>query len=301
MRKEELLRGAYDLHIHAAPDVVPRSQDLPSLARAAAQAGMEGILIKDHTTSTVGRCYSLNRINAAKPRLFSSLALNPPVGGVNPSAVESALRCGADVVFFPTYGSANHIARWGAGKPPTAFPLPGGYSGISILDEDSRIIAECETILRMVADYDAALGTGHLSPTESLVLLKEAVRCGVKRMIVTHASESVTAMPVEQQAEAARMGAFIEHSFFGLTESCPGRVSLDLVCEQIRRVGVESVILTSDFGQVANAPPVEGFLFYLQEMRKKGFSAEEIGIMVRENPKKLLERRGSEVGDQRSD
>lgn len=297
MRKEELLRGAYDLHIHAAPDVVPRSQDLPDLVRAASQAGMGGILIKDHTTSTVGRCYSMNRISNAKLRLFSCLALNPPVGGLNPSAVESALRCGADLIFFPTYGAANHIAKWGAGKPPTAFPLPGGgYSGISILDGRSDLLPACEVILRLAAQFDAAVGTGHLSAMESMVLLRAAARCGVKRMIVTHASESVTPMPIEQQEEAARLGAFIEHSFFALTESCPGRVSLDFVCRQIREVGVESVILTSDFGQLANAPPVEGFLFYLQEMKKKGFSAQEIGIMVRENPRRLIERRRESAG-----
>ena len=87
-----------------------------------------------------------------------------------------------------------------------------------------------------------------------------------------------------------------EASFFALTEGCPGRVSLDFVCRQIREVGVESVILTSDFGQAANAPPVEGFLFHLQEMRKKGFSAEEIGIMVRENPKRLIETRRQNAG-----
>lgn len=292
MHIRDLLVGAYDLHIHAQPDVVRRAQDLPALAKAAAHAGMAGLLIKDHTTSTVGRCYTANQVFAEGPRFFGGLALNPPVGGINPSAVESALRAGADVVFFPTYGAAHHISRWGAGKPPTAFPLPaGGYKGISILDENSQMIRECEVILRMIAAYDAVLGTGHLSVPEILALLRLGSLCGVKRMLVNHVTESVIAMGVEEQREAVRLGAFIEHSFFALTASCPQSVPLDVMCDQIRQVGVEHVILTSDFGQVANPPPVEGFAFYLEKVRAQGFSAEELRVMVHDNPAKLISGR----------
>jgi hypothetical protein len=35
--------------------------------------------------------------------LFSAVVLDPPVGSLNPSAVEAALRLEADVVFFPTF------------------------------------------------------------------------------------------------------------------------------------------------------------------------------------------------------
>ena len=294
MNVADILSGAYDLHIHAQPDVVQRAQDLPSLARTAAQAGMAGLLIKDHTTSTVGRCYTMNRVLDREPRFFSGLALNPPVGGLNPSAVESALRAGTDVIFFPTYGAAHHITRWGAGQPPTAFPLPeGGYTGISIFDENSRLRSECEGILRLIAAHDAVLGTGHLSVPETLELLRLASQCGVKRMLVNHVTESVIAMGIEEQSEAARLGAFIEHSFFALTASCPQSVPLSLMCDQIRQVGVDHLILTSDFGQVANPPPVEGFAFYLDKMRAQGFSTEELRVMTHDNPEKLISGRAS--------
>jgi hypothetical protein len=294
MKTETLLRGAYDLHIHAQPDVVRRAQDLPSLAKAAAQAGMAGLLIKDHTTSTVGRCYTMNRALDGGPRFFSGLALNPPVGGLNPSAVESALRAGVDVIFFPTYGAAHHITRWGAGQPPTAFPLPEGeYTGISIFDANSLTHAECEPILRMIAAHDAVLASGHLSVPETLALLRLANRCGVKRMLVNHVTESVIAMSVEDQKEAVRLGAFIEHSFFALTASCPQRVPLSRMCEQIRQLGVGQVILTSDFGQVANPLPVEGFAFHLDQMRAQGFSTDELRVMIHDNPKKIISGRAA--------
>jgi hypothetical protein len=297
MKIEKLLAGAYDLHIHAQPDVVRRAQDLPALARSAHQAGLAGLLIKDHTTSTVGRCYTMNRIIEGDLRFFSGVALNPPVGGLNPSAVESALREGADVVFFPTYGAAHHIVRWGAGKPPTAFPLPDGvYSGITILDENAHLRSECESILRMIAAHDAVLGTGHLSVPEILALLRLGKACGVRRMLVNHVTESVIAMDVEEQREAVRLGAFVEHSFFALTPSCPQHVSLETLCDHIRQLGADHVILTSDFGQVANPAPVEGFIFYLEKMRAKGFSDEALRTMILDNPKKLIAGRAGSSG-----
>ena len=167
MNLRSVLEGAYDLHVHCSPDLVPRAQDLLEVAESARQAGLGGILLKDHTTSTVGRAYTLNRLMKGAIRLFSSLALNPPVGGLNPSAVESALRSGADVIYFPTYGAKHHITRWGAGKPPTAFPLGDrDRVGIRVVEEGGSLKPVCREILKMIAEHDAVLATGHVSPED---------------------------------------------------------------------------------------------------------------------------------------
>lgn len=292
MTIKEVMRGAYDLHVHASPDVVRRSQNLTELSKSALQAGMEGIVIKDHTASTVGRCFVLNQTHRGRIRFFSTLALNPPVGGLNPIAVEAALRAGVDMIFFPTYGAKNHITRWGLGKPPTTFPVPDyDFEGIGIIDEGQKLLKECEIILKMLAKFDAVLATGHISPEESLELLDMAVRHGVRRMVVTHASESVVAMTLEQQREAVKMGALIEHSFFAMTESCPNPVPLEMIYEQIREIGVAHVILSSDFGQTSNPSPVEGLAFYLEKIGELGFSDEELGIMTHDNPRRLVSGR----------
>lgn len=292
MKMKSLLEGAYDIHIHCGPDLIPRKQDVVDLVKAAHEAGMAGILVKDHTTSTVGRVHAVNRMMQGKTRLFSSIALNPPVGSLNPTAVEAALREGVDIVYFPTYGARNHIAIWGAGKPPTAFPLPGDdFQGLSILDEKGELKPECETILGMIASFDAVLATGHVSPEESLILLTAAKKQGVKRMVVNHASMQVTDMTVEQQREAANLGSFIEHSFFAVTKSCPGTIPLEKIRDQVLQVGVDHCIISSDFGQASNPAPVEGFKLYLEELRKLGLTDDELRVMIVDNPVRLLENR----------
>lgn len=110
-------------------------------------------------------------------------------------------------------------------------------------------------------------------------------------MAVTHASEAVTPMRVDKQKKAVSLGALIEHCFFAVTESCPGAIALENIASQIREVGVENVILSSDFGQPANPKPVEGFAFYVDKMRGLGFKDEELSVMISENPKRLLSNR----------
>jgi len=287
--KLHLLNGAYDIHIHAAPDLIPRAMDLRQLCLEAERAGMAGILLKDHCTSTVGRVAALNLMSSGTCRFYSALALNPPVGSLNPTAVEAALRAGTDVIYFPTYGAAHHIAIWGAGKPPTAFPLPAnGFAGTVIIDDRNDLKPEALEILKLIAEHNAILATGHISAKESLILLRQAKKMAVERMLVTHATESVPAFTVAQQQEAIELGAIVEHSFFAATPSCPGTISLENMRDSIRQTGVEHVILSSDFGQTSNGNPVRNFLHHLEKISELGFDEPEIRQMICLNPGRLL-------------
>ena len=291
MKIQRLLEGAYDIHVNASPDVVPRAMDVIQLAKAALEQKMAGLLVKDHTTATTGRVYVLNRLLEGTCHFFSSLALNAPVGFANSSAVESALRSGTDLIYLPTYGAQNHIKKWGLGKPPTAFPVSrDDKKGFSLLEATDKVKNDIDAILKMITSYDAVLGTGHLSPVESLELIKHAKEAGVIRIVVTHASESVVDMGPDQQKEAANMGAMIEHCFFAVTDICPGKIQLEKIRDQIRYVGISSSILSTDFGQVKNVSPIEGFSYYLEKMRTLGFSEDELRVMIHDNPKKLIEK-----------
>ena len=55
MDLNHLLKGAYDMHIHTAPDVTPRKCDDLELARRLQAAGMAGCAIKSHYMDTSGR------------------------------------------------------------------------------------------------------------------------------------------------------------------------------------------------------------------------------------------------------
>jgi hypothetical protein len=100
-RARELLRGAYDTHMHISPDVVPRIVDDVTLARRFADLGMDGFVLKSHYNSTAERAAV---VRAAVPgvRVLGAIVLNRAVGGMNPLAVEVAGREGARTVWLPT-------------------------------------------------------------------------------------------------------------------------------------------------------------------------------------------------------
>jgi hypothetical protein len=65
-------------------------------ARAAQEAGMRGILIKNHFAMTANRARMV--IDETGFPVFGGIALNLSVGGLNPQAVEVALKFGAKIV-----------------------------------------------------------------------------------------------------------------------------------------------------------------------------------------------------------
>ena len=285
--KNLCLKGAIDFHVHCAPDVVPRAQDAFDLAKAAHEAGMAAVGLKDHTTSTLGRCHVLNRLYPEGPRFLSSLVLNPQIGGLNPAAIESALKAGLEIIYFPTFAAQHHLDRLGPETTPVPHPK-SGFEPIRILDEDGNLVAPVFKILEEIAAHHAILATGHLSPGESVSFLEMAADAGVKKMIVTHASESVPNMSVADQKRCVELGALIEHSLLAVTPCCPGTISLESVVNQIRAVGVEHCMVSSDFGQVENGPPVEAFYSHLEKLTALGITEAELTQLVSENPSRLL-------------
>jgi hypothetical protein len=87
------LEGAIDLHVHAAPSLMPRYADDRELAREAAEAKMGGFALKAHEGDTTGRAYHLQQ-NFPELAIFGGFEVIPPVGGLNPAAVETSLRLG---------------------------------------------------------------------------------------------------------------------------------------------------------------------------------------------------------------
>ena len=62
----------------------------------------------------------------------------------------------------------------------------------------------------------------------------------------------------------------------------------DAFAEIIGKVGAEHSILATDLGQIHNPPPVEGMRVFIQILLEKGMNPQDIEIMVKKNPAKLL-------------
>ena len=113
---QELLHGAYDLHIHTSPSHFPRLLDDFTLVEQAAAAGMAGVMLKSHYEPTGARAAMVNlRLGQLGTAAYGGIVLNWPVGGLNPYAAESSLKMGGRFVWMPTRDAANSLAAGGNG------------------------------------------------------------------------------------------------------------------------------------------------------------------------------------------
>jgi len=101
-----LLQGTFDTHVHSGPDVLPRRFNDFDLAQLAQERGFGGFVLKSHHASTADRA-TLLRMLYPGVNVYGAIALNNPVGGLNPTAIDIAARLGAKVVWLPTVDSAN--------------------------------------------------------------------------------------------------------------------------------------------------------------------------------------------------
>src|SRR5262245_53915159 len=94
-----LLKGAVDLHCHSGPAAMPRILDHREALQDAADAGFRALLYKDHFYLGTPHAKMLEIICPdSGVKLFSGIALNNASGGINPHAVDHAIKIGAEIV-----------------------------------------------------------------------------------------------------------------------------------------------------------------------------------------------------------
>ncbi len=293
-RARELVRGAYDLHVHSGPDVMPRRIDDIALAQRFRDVGLAGYVIKSHYVPTAERAAV---VRAAVPGVDvrGSITLNRAVGGLNPLAVEIAGREGALIVWLPTVDAANERRHLSSASPGAKLPYwarlqremqEAGFaiSPVDIIDAAGRVVEELRAVLRIVAKYDMVLATGHLGRAEIFAVVQAAREEGVRKIVVTHPDFPSQALSLEDQCALADLGAYMEHCF---TPLYSGKVSWETAVAHIRGVGPERVILSTDLGQPDNPPVEDGLALFADRLLEAGFSENEVYTMAVRNTVRL--------------
>ena len=288
----ELLQGAVDIHIHHGPDLYPRIQDAFELAQDAKAAGMRGVCLKTHNFPTAPMAL-LARKHVPGIDIFGSITCNLEVGGVNPSAVEAAIKYEARQIWLPTIDSTNHALVTGSvGQHGRGLTIKGGLSDYArkkprlfLVDDEGNLAPALHEIFSMVADADIILNLGHISFKEMTAIVPAAQRAGVKRIICDHPFFSC--LSLGQQSELADQGVWIN---FTAGELLPRwwRVSVADFAAAIRNVGVPRAVISSDCGQLHNPPMVEALRITCQLLLEDDFTADEIKRLLHHNPAELL-------------
>lgn len=283
------LEGVIDLHAHVAPETAAlnfqRSVDAIEAAEVAHIYGMRGMVFKEHNTETASWAYLVSQV-VPDIELFGGIVLNRAVGGINPVAVESmALTRGGrgKVVYMPTVDSE--------------YSNPDSPNVVRV-SSNGKLLPEVYEVLDVIAKYDLGLSTGHVSPEESLMLIRAAREAGVDKIYVQHPNHGSVVMSMATMKEAVRLGALIEIvlSGQGLTGGGPAVVDPENPVQDygpqkiadIRALGPENIVITSDLGQPGRVTHAEAFRRALVDLADAGFTQEEIDLMTRRNPARFL-------------
>jgi len=217
--------------------------------------------------------------------VLGGLVLNATAaGGINPEAVRTALTVGGRVFWLPTVSAENHQAFVKAGASELLRNLTSTNVAVPVV-RDGRTVPELDSVLRLLAEADAVLATGHISPAESEAVIARAQEMGVNRIVVTHPELQLVSMPVEVQRRLAARGVMFERCYINLLHD--GRTAADILAVA-REVGVGSTILATDLGQADNPPGPEGLGIFHGLLAEAGMTDSEWDLMARKNPARLL-------------
>lgn len=275
-----LLRDIVDLHIHTAPDVRPRRFDDLAMAFLAKDCGARAIVLKSHHNSTVERAVMADQ-QVSGIRVFGGVVLNRTVGGLNPSAVETAVQIGAKIIWMPTLEARNHLLIHPSGMCPEE-------TGITLI-QDGVLRPEMTTILEIIRDAGVVLGTGHVGKKEMNLLLQKAHDMGIGKLLINHPEHRVTNLSLDEQRELLeRFPVLFERCYAQPAGGGKYRENLEDNLAAIRSLGEQSTVIASDAGQVESLPWNESMTKYVRYLLDNGVGEEAIRNMISIRPGALL-------------
>lgn len=285
------VQNACDMHMHTSPDIFDRVADDVEMAQICQEAGMRAIVFKCHADTTMTRAWHTQR-QVPGIRVFGGITLNLQAGGLNPAAVDVALKLGAVQVWMPSYHSLAHFKATGkmggyghqGADVSTSYPV----EPVTILDSNGNLKPEVLQIIALVKRHNAVLGTSHLGADEALTLIRAARDAGCEKVLLTHPFFAPPSCTVRQVKEAVELGAFVEFCAGNALSPIPSPIALELYKEAIDACGSGQFIISSDCGHPRKTYPPETIRMFAQSLTYKGVKEKDLEQMMVHNYDKLL-------------
>ena len=151
-------------------------------------------------------------------------------------------------------------------------------------------------ILELIAKKNVVLNTGHISPKETLTLVKAAKVLGVEKILVP--SNNFNKTTIEKLKSH---NVYFEFSYFFVSKATEvplthvdseshkiKGLNLKTLKDLIEAADPKNVILSSDCGVSILPKPHLGFYQFIKQVHELGFTIEEIDYMIKTNSKRLF-------------
>ena len=288
---DDMLEGAIDIHCHIDLEFSARERkrepEFAWIPKAEAMA-MRGVVLKSHWWPTINVVPYILGTTKTNLSLWSSVALNITAGGPNPCVIESCAELGGKMVFLPTWSARNDVERGGFShriksyyRHSAELENPQYY----FLDDRGKLIPRGRDIIACCKEFDLTLGMGHVSWQESLAFIEAARDIGFNRTVINHAQNPLIGGPIDALRRAGEMGGFVEVCWNILA---PGRMDAAELVRQLRAIGLNQVIASTDYFRPYSPHPAELMRMFLGMLYEGGLTKEEIKLVAATNPARLL-------------
>ncbi len=305
--------GVIDIHCHAHEG----QQEPLALAKFASENAMGGLLFKTVGAISGGGEYrpalDVRRI-AENLRRWSDESGIAPTGcwagfGMTmdnrPPSIERLrqnLADGVVAVWLPVFNHANTLFKvggrviwWDKSASPAdhSKPLPWDEAvkcGYYLLDANGRLKPDMADYIRVVADSGAALFFGHCTHREIFAVAELLTKLGCKRGVIDHPYSPFVDLDIPAMKQLAASGITLNFTYDELSPLLG--VDPMRMYEAIRAVGPEHVTLSSDAGEPLFPNSVECMRLIRAYMAAFGMTDDELDLMCRRNPAKIVARAG---------
>ena len=248
-----------------------------------------GAALKSHFFPTISM---IKTVKKSDMKLIGSITLNNYIGGLNPDAIYASANLSEYpiIVWFPTIHAKNFLEKSEFEIPSEWVSDPKFRSRKSseirpiIITENGKVTEQTKKVLEAIKNTGSILATGHITWQEAEILAKEALKMRIKT-ILTHPIYQRINMPVNVQKRLVKMGAYSETCF---SMYFIDKIPIEKIVSQIKEIGAEGMIISSDVGQAFAKPPSEALEEFATLLSKNGISEKELRTMMVDNPSKLI-------------
>ena len=288
MALDALVDGAVDLYVHASPDLLPRRSDDIGLARELKESGIRTAVHRHHFADTSGRARLA--ADATGYDLRAAVVLNDPVGGLNPHAVDAAIRLGTRWIGLPTLDAQRYRARLARVPVDVQRVLSVGTGTLRVIDDAGALLPAVHEILDLVGRADAVLSLGYIAIDECLAVLRACDDHRVRRVVATNVRSVMGLSQAEIRSIAAFPFTFIEQTAWSLYPrmGLPPDLTPAQVAETVRWVGVDRALISSDSGTAGGPSARELLSWACGLLAGAGLDDRELAVLVRDTPARVL-------------
>ena len=155
------------------------------------------------------------------------------------------------------------------------------------MSRNGKLIPEVFEVLDLIKERNLTLATGHVTPEEALMIMAEAKKRGITRIIVTHPllGPQFTNMSLPQMQESVKLGGAIEITAGALSRDGAAKTR---AIEVIKALGTQNVFVASDSGLVGTPNHPDALAMASKSLRAAGFSEQDLNRMFKETPARLV-------------